>query len=169
MLICLAIGYEPAVSQCEGTLGTLGIYMYVAKNAPGNCVYSIWNSLLWSWEPPPRSCRMDTFPLIHWPKCEYDKPHSSDSRIFHLHARMRLHGLVLSHFEFTVWFVIMRSEVEPDLIILWTNDAIRRICRSYVTNSSVWDNLNGVCDMEELDVDGKIILKLILKKWFGRV
>jgi hypothetical protein len=58
----------------------------------------------------------------------------------------------------------MRSEIEHDLIILRTNDAIRRICRSYVTNSSVRDYLNGVCDLENLDVDGKIILKLILKK-----
>jgi hypothetical protein len=58
-------------------------------------------------------------------------------RCFHIHARMRPHGLVLSHFEFTVCFVIVRSEIEPDLIILWTNDAIRRIYRSYATNSSV--------------------------------
>jgi hypothetical protein len=58
----------------------------------------------------------------------------------------------------------MRSEIETHLILLWTNDTIIRIYRGYVTNSSLWENLNGVSDLEDLDVDGKIILKLILRK-----
>ena len=169
MSTCLPIRYERAVSQCEGTLGTLVTYIHVAKNAPGDCVYSIWNSLLLYWDPsipirpPPHSCLMGTFSLIYWPKCAFDNSHSSDTKIFHLHARMRPNGLVLSHFEFTVWFVIMGSQIESDLI-LWSNDAISRICRSYVTKISVWDNLNDVCDLEDRDVDGKLILKCILKK-----
>ena len=32
-----------------------------------------------------------------------------------------------------------------------------------------WGNLRGKCLLEDLDLDGRIVLQLIFKKWYGSV